>query len=325
MLKTNGWLNGVGAGLALYCAACGGVSEAPGTGQPPGTGVPPQAPGVVAGDDGRGDVPAGATCRETITFPDYEIRNNYVRRTWDADQRTATEVSSTTADFEMVQTLKWRYRSDGQILAYVGVDNLLFQHDYAYDEHDNVVDFYLSYPETPDLMQPSSAAPWIGTSYANEYDAAGRLVQSSRAPYGEGAASIPGEVSTFTEDTAGRCIAIASELLQEQLSYDDAGRLSSITRSMPTSQRCPSSTTTLSYDAAGRLLGRTLVCSGGFDGTTTSSEDHTYEADGSETVDRYDGQTDVLGDAHWITTRSAECLAIDAAIGALPDARCRAR
>jgi len=114
-----------------------------------------------------------------------------------------------------------------------------FQHDYAYDEHDNPIDFYLSYPEKPDLMHPSAAMPWIGRTYTNVYDDAGRLQQATQAAYGNGAGGMPGSVRHFSEDSQGRCSTITEDDGGKTvITYDGAGRVATIAASHPTWQRC---------------------------------------------------------------------------------------
>jgi hypothetical protein len=105
--------------------------------------------------------------------------------------------------------LKWRYAPEGRIIAYIGVEQP-FQHDYDYDDHANVVRFRLSYPGTPDLLTPSTAPTWIGTSYENQYSPAGRLATSTITGFGDGAGGPPARHRTYTEDDAGRCWRIES-------------------------------------------------------------------------------------------------------------------
>src|SRR5262249_53732952 len=114
-----------------------------------------------------------------------------------------------------------------------------FQHDYRYDDKGNAVDFHLSYPSQPDIMMPAAAAVWIGTSYANEYDEAGRLSASTMTPYGPGNGSTTKATRVvFHEDDQGRCTGT------ETPEADSMGTPEASTDAL---------TRTLSYDANGRV------------------------------------------------------------------------
>lgn len=309
------WLAALLAPFFLCCACSQGGDGAPE--------LATDAPGT----DGT-VVPAGQTatgeCVE-VRRSSNGIYDSTTRKVWDAEKRilTATSTAGSGADAS-TSTLKWRYRNDGQIIAYIGVEQP-FQHDYQYDAEGNRSDFFLSYPAAPDLMAPSNAEPWMGTTYANEYED-GRLKASTVSEYGAGKSSMPPQANAFSEDAQGRCVAIdGAEYGQRVIEYDDAGRVERVVKTGATLGFCLNATTTNTYDDAGRLLTTVMQCSGGNSGPNnggSQSSTHTYHADGSETVDYVDGLTDV-GDGRSTTTRTAACLAQDAAIGKAPDARCR--
>jgi len=240
------------------------------------------------------------------------------RKTWDAASRILTATQDGGSQ-------KWRYREDGQVISYIGVEQP-FQHDYQYDPAGNVVDFYLSYPAVPDLTMPSSAEAWMGSTYANEYDDGGRLAASTMSEYGAGKSDRAPNRSTFTEDGEGHCSEIdAGQYGQRVVSYDEMNRVAKVVKTSATLGFCVNTTTTTTYDDAGRILELRMECSGGNSGPNNGGVQlttHTYHADGSETVDDLNGLTDV-GDGRSKTTRTAGCLALDAAIGKLAGARCR--
>ena len=222
---------------------------------------------------------------------------------------------------QSVTTLKWRYAAEGRIIAYIGVEQP-FQHDYDYDDHANVVQFRLSYPGTPDLLTPSTAPTWIGTNYENQYSPAGRLAASTITAFGDGAGAPPARHRTYTEEDAGRCWRIESPDADlpylETRTYDDRGRLV-----QTDAEQAPfTSLTSVTYDDQDRILARWVTYSGtGFPGTVTTT--YSYPADGSQIVVVDDGVTDIANESHSTLTRTAACLAIDAAIGAPTDQRCR--
>jgi YD repeat-containing protein len=287
------------AHFALICAALGAACS----------GAVPSDPSVTDG------------CLEVVTWPDNPTRQE-TRATWDPALRILTrETRSLPAAPQSVATLKWRYATEGRIIAYIGVDQP-FQHDYDYDEHANVVQFRLSYPGTPDLFTPSTAPTWIGTSYENQYSPAGRLAASTITTFGDGAGAPPARHRTFTEDDAGRCWRIespdADSPYVETRTYDDRGRLVQI----DAEQGATTSLTSVTYDDQDRILARSDTYSGtGHPGTVTTT--YSYPADGSQIVVLDDGVTDIADYTHSTLTRTAACLAIDAAIGAPPDQRCR--
>ena len=260
-------------------------------------------------------------CQEVTKWPDAGDRIQYARKTWDAGARVLVAEYSSTPRFESVSTLKWRYAANGRIIAYLAVEQP-FQHDYVYDEHDNVVSFKLSYPETSDLLTPSPASVWIGWSNANEYSASGRLTVSTSTPSGRGAGDVGPQRWVFTEDEAGRCIRAETTDVQPPTvvvrTYDDAGRLHSIETSARTTWM-----QVFTYWDNGQLYTEKVTSDGlGFGGLTVT---HDFTSDGGEVVTVDDQQTDIIGERHRVTTRTAACLAIDKAIGSAPDFRCRAQ
>jgi len=271
-----------------------------------------------------GVVPSGSSatdgCLEVLAWGDSPPRQE-TRTTWDPALRILTkETRSLPAAAQSVSTLKWRYAAEGRIIAYIGVEQP-FQHDYDYDDHANVVQFRLSYPATPDLLTPSTAPTWIGTSYENEYSPAGRLATSTITTFGDGGGP-PARRRTYTEDDAGRCWRIESPDTDspylETRTYDDRGRRVLTDAAQATA----TSLTSVTYDDQDRILARRVTYSGtGHPGTVTTT--YSYPADGSQIVVVDDGVTDVLDESHSTLTRTAACLAIDAAIGAPPDQRCR--
>lgn len=300
----------------LLCCAC----SQGGDGAPEVATGGPETDGTVV-PSGKG---AAGECVE-VRRSSNGLYDNTTRKVWDAAKRTLTATSTAGSGSDAsTSTLKWRYREDGQIIAYIGVEQP-FQHDYQYDAQGNCSDFVLSYPAAPDLMAPSSAEPWMGSSYANEYED-GRLKTSTMSEYGAGKSSLPPRSSTFSEDAEGRCVEIdGGEYGQRVIEYDDAGRVQRVVKTGAALGFCVNATTTNTYDDAGRVLTTIMECSGGNSGPNNGgaqSSTHTYHADGSETVDYVDGLTDV-GDGRSTTTRTAACLAQDAAIGKAPDARCR--
>lgn len=298
---------------ALACGACSGRSEESPEG---GTETPD------SGVDGT-TVPT-QECVE-VRKSSNGVFQTTTRKSWNAAERILTATSSSGSGSDAAKsTLKWRYRTDGQIIAYIGVEQP-FQHDYRYDDQGNRLDFVLSYPAVPDLKMPSSAEPWMGTAYDNEY-ADGRLVASTMSGYGAGQTGLPPSRSTFSEDAEGRCVEIDGDTYGKRvINYDAAGRVVKVIKTGATMGFCVNATTVLTYDAAGRILENNMECSGGNSGPNNGgvqSTTHTYHADGSETVDYVDGLTDV-GDGRSTTTRTAACLAQDAAIGKALDSHCR--
>jgi hypothetical protein len=295
----------------LLCSACSGSSVE----TPEGMEKAPDGTAVPANQGSLG------ACVEARTSAN-GVFDATTRKTWNAADRILTATTTYGSDSS---TLKWRYRADGQIIAYIGIEQP-FQHDYQYDEQGDRSDFYLSYPAAPDLMMPSSAEPWMGSAYANEYDEGGRLVASTTTEYGPGAQGLPPNRSTFSEDADGRCVGIdAGNYGQRVISYDAAGRVAQIVKTGAAQGFCVNATTTTTYDDAGRVLETKMECSGGNSGPNNGGiqlTTHSYHPDGSETVDYVDGLTDV-GDGRSSTTRTAACLVLDAAIGKPADARCR--
>lgn len=267
-------------------------------------------------------MPNATDASECVEVHTTTIATSTTRKTWDAATRILTATPSSGG--ETGNTAKRRYRADGQLLALIEVEQT-FQYDYVYDEHGNSIDVYMSYPTPPDVTMPSSAPASWGTTYTNEYDAQGRLLASVTAQYGANPINVPASHSTFSEDAQGRCSQIVSDQYgTRDFSYDDASRPVKVVKTGAAQGFCVDSTTTTSYDDAGRILQTTLECGGGNSGPNaggTQVTTHTYHADGSETVDLVDGLVDV-GDGRSSITRSAPCLAQDAAIGKPADARC---
>jgi len=277
--------------------------------------------GPACSEDGSA-TPTPEACLESRTWPDSRsLPADYTRKTWDDASRILVAENSNSMTFDKVSTLKWRYASNGRTIAYLGVEQP-FQHDYRYDDHDNVTEFLLSYPEKPDLLVPSTAGVWIGTKYANEYEPSGRLAASTSTPMGGGSGEEGPTRGVYTEDAGGRCVTVEMTNTQgkavETRTYDSQGRLGGVdvSSSNYTSKR------TYTYDEKNRVLTSALTISGRpFPGTSTTT--HTYLPDGSERVMVDDGITDIADERHVTVTRTAACLAIDAAIGSQPDARCR--
>lgn len=291
----------------LLCCACSGT----GVGTPDGTRTSTGGGTSVPSAQGSQD-----ECVEVRTVSVFEVTT---RRTWNAVERILTATSSNGPGR---RTLQYRYRDDGQIIAYIEVEQP-FQHDFQYDTAGNRSGFVLSYPAAPTTTMPSSAAPWFGAIYGNDYRD-GRLVTSSTYEYGADRPTLLRNRSTFTEDSEGRCVEIdAGDYGKHVLSYDHAGRVEQIVRTGATGGSCVNATTRTTYDDAGRVLETSMECSGGNSGPNNGGQlrTHTYHADGSETV-AINGLTDV-DDGRSSTTRSAACLAQDAALGKAQDARCR--
>ena len=300
--------------VILACSGCAGRSE----GTPEGATETPGPGGTTV----PGAQEAAGDCVEVATA---QFGKTTTHKAWNAADRILAARSSSSSDGgSSVSTLKWRYRDDGQVIAYLGVEQP-FQHDYAYDDEGNRTDFYLSYPAVPDLMAPSSAEPYMGTRYENEY-ADGRLVASVTSEYGTSGFGGEPTRSTFTEDAEGRCVEIdQGEYGKRVISYDEAGRVAQVVKTGAAKGFCVNATTTLTYDDAGRPIETNMACSGGNSGPNdggVQSTKHTYHANGSETVEFVDGLTDV-GDGRVTTTRTAACLAQDIAIGTASDSRCR--
>jgi hypothetical protein len=324
--------------VAVFAIAAGAMSPAC-TG--PGT-VPGPAPDSATSEDVAPDAvtsdavdrdavaPPSDVCLEVETRPNIMIRTSYLRTTWDPALRILTVQESPSSTFATgISTLKWRYASEGRIIAYIGVEQP-FQHDYRYDEHENVVEFRLSYPQTPDLMTPSTAPTVIGWSYDHQYDAIGRLIGSIKTS-SDGGAGDPASQRAYFEDGAGRCKRIESvspdvPYLEQRL-YDDAGRLSRIDAMQGSGTSAATRTEITTYDDQGRIHRRSGTFSGpaGYLGSGTLTRTYDFAEDGSETITTNDDTTDVLSDRVVILTRSAACQAIDAAIGAPVDQRCRVR
>jgi len=281
---------------------------------------PAPAPSGTAAASQQSSAPAGATtieCVEVLEHPDDPgMGTRRKRGVWSVAERIYTELESDAVDAR--PTLSWLYRDDGQIIAYIGV-SAQFQHDYAYDDHGNAIDFVLSYPSQTHVRRRSAASPWIGRRHVNEYDAGGRLAASTVAGYGPGNVSGKTVRHRFVEDAQGRCVSITGDDgSSTTFGYDSAGRLAKT--EVRDSRRQETQATT--FDASGRPLTWTQTVSShrGLSSGTISMT-YQYLPDGSEVVDVRDGLTDV-GSGHEVRRRSAGCLRVDAARGHLLDARC---
>jgi hypothetical protein len=249
------------------------------------------------------------------------------RETWDETTRVRTRYMPATPDGQ--KSLAWRYDAEGRVLTYIGFGSA-FQHDYQYDEHGNVKDFRLSYPQ-PDLFMRYSGDPWMGTSYANEYSASGVLLASTVTPYGEGNASARAVRKTFVQDEQGRCLRVETKGgyadTVEARDYDAASRLSTVhmesSGSVAHNFACNASTETHAYDAAGRVERVTRRCDGGPGAPTIWMQTHAYADDGAVTIETFNFDTDV-GDPNvgTIEKRSPGCAAMDAEI-TRTDTACR--
>jgi hypothetical protein len=318
------------AAAGILPAACTGPGSLP-TPTPDGASAEDVAPDAASSDAIGGDAAVTPTdvCLEVEDWPIFTGRTSYVRKTWDPQLRILTQEASQSPPFAApISTVKWRYASEGRIIAYIGVEQP-FQHDYRYDEHDNVIEVRDSYPQTPDLMTPSTASTWIDTSYDNQYSPTGRLIGSTITSFGEGAGGRPPVHRTYVEDDAGRCKRVESvspdvPYVQER-TYDDAGRLWRIEATTGSGTSASTRTDTTTYDDQSRVQRWTIVLSAVTSrpglGTVTRTYDHA--PDGSETIRTEDDTTDVLDDRLVILTRSPYCQTIDAAIGEPADQRCR--
>ncbi len=173
-------------------------------------------------------------------------------------------------------------------------------------------------------MTPSHAATWMGTSYANQYDAQGRLVESVQTPYGDGNAGVPTVKNVYHEDGDGRCVRIESTTPNgtgvETRAYDADGRLTHSETTGGSSTRMQDYT----YDDRGRLSSTTdTETNAPYIGQGGSVTSYSYLPDGSERIVIHDGFTDVGNMQDATETRTARCLEIDAQIGAPSDPRCR--
>ncbi len=292
----------------------------------------------------------GDSCLEVRTWPGQGPTTQYIRKTWDSGRRTLSQEISSTATFPGHVDLAWRYGLTGNVVAYAGFATEVpsygnFQQDYLYDDHDNTVDFRLSYPDHPDLMVPSPADTWFGLTYRNEYDSQGRLVTYTRTPYGGGTAGVEATYTAFHEDDRGRCdrtetgpSAGAPPTSVETLTYDAADRLIRSEKRASDAFPCPAYISLLSYDAEGRVTVERAWCQENTTGQPHFVRNTSYLADGSQRIESLDFINDTPNDVivdedgiqrsvtHWIQTRSATCATLDSFIappaGANPN-RCR--
>ena len=272
------------------------------------------------GHGGQGTVPDANVCLEVTSHPDYPDQVYYQRKTWDPVARILTKEGSASSAFTKVDTLQWRYADAGRIITYIGVEQP-FQHDYLYDEHDNVREFRLSYPAKPNLFAASTADTWIGYRNENEYDPAGRLAASTVSAFGQSPSSPPYRLS-FGEDEAGRCQRIEYPSTIELRSYDESGRLK---HTELTKDGVLQNHVDLTYDDRGRLHTRSYTAdvSQPYSGMGTATTTFDYGSDGSQTITYHNPLTDIANDENIVVTRTPACQPIDDDIGAPADLRCR--
>jgi hypothetical protein len=291
---------------------------------------------IDAGADAAPDAQAPET-PTTCIVSDSAMRMSMFKtwkETWDPAQRVKLRYESDAADSRVL--LGSRYREDGRMVAHAGLyAGGEFQHDLAYDEHGNHKDFKLSYPDPPNLSVPSPAPVWIGTSYAHVYAADGKLLSSTATSYGPGFQSSPAPATrtTYTHDAEGRCQRIESTRDSgsvELYTYDAAGRVATVQTDRntvsPHSRWCASVLATNEYDAAGRLRQSIIKATpnhGCDERLPYWTQNYTYAADGSVTIESISYDTDVTNDtvvidgkatpvSRSVQTRSAGCAAIDA-------------
>lgn len=314
-----------------------------------------------AGDGGAGfetylSLDAGADqgtllCDRVVATPysDGTESRTYYRDRWDSERRIRAEERREDASFDGTVALAWRYDVDGKILAYAGFKGRSFQHDREYDEHGNLSDFRLSYPENPDLTVPSSADLWMGTRYEHEYDAQGLLRSSVVTPYGPGNETARGSNIRYEHDAAERCVyeettvpsgGADSGPFGIRYMYDEQSR---IIEEHETGRRngpfaCTGRVTLSDYDEQGRRTRvRTWICGHAQDQHPDMESTYRYAKDGSRRLETFDFLTDVANDiidtadgekrsaAHFIENQSAGCAALDAAIGGPATQHCTSR
>jgi hypothetical protein len=283
-----------------------------------------------------------------VTSDDFGLSAKFSYRvTWDATTRIKSQHASEAADSPV--QLAWRYDADGREVAYggFGTDTYSnFQYDTHIDEHGNVEEYRGSYPLVPDLqLPPSSANSYTGVSYANEYGADGELIASTETPYGQGLSENFAMHRTFQRDKQGRCERIETKgdgnvnNAVETRSYDASGRLAirQVEYETPIGRQtpCQRRDTVFEYDAKGRVASSTTRCHAS-EGAPSLVEVHTFAADDSETIERFDYENDVVNDStliagelvrfsHSKESRSAGCAVIEAEITAKPDLACHPR
>lgn len=317
--------------------------------------VPADAGGdAVVSPDAGGPGATTLGCDEVVTWPSAGGNDSvsYHRDRWDSAQRIRTRESRRDASFDGTVSLAWRYDEEGKEVAYVGYARdpsgssyESFQHDRAYDEHGNLSDFRLSYPDRPNLNAPSEASVWMGTRYDNEYDAEGKLLGTVLTPYGPGNSRPDIERISYEHDAKGRCASKLTDSdgrdpITERFVYDSKNRVieEHQTGRMNYPFACASSTTVISYDDRDRLTSRkTWVCGRSMDEGADIDIVHTYDADGARRSAIFDFLTDVVnykvvtpaGEERWasytIETQTPGCAAITAAIGGSSGQRCRVR
>jgi hypothetical protein len=198
------------------------------------------------------------------------------------------------------------------------------QEDYFYDANGSRIDYRYFAIGVPDIFKPSNAEVYLGLRNENEYDDQGLLIATTVEQYGYARMNPQRYRRTFIHDERGRCSAIDSPdaleaPVHQAFQYDDQGRISEIEIVLPDGLLfvCSPQHTHFEYDVRGRILERQEACGDRVSG----SEVHTYNADGSEQIESYDGSTDV--EVSSSVHRSPACHALDEHVGKRTDQRCR--
>lgn len=321
-----------------------------------------EAPAVFSSDAGA-DVgpsldagPSGEpwVCDEVMTWPSSSGTDtvSYRRYHWDPDQRTRTQESRNDSNFDGTVKLAWRYDRAGREIAYVGFEHDGsggdFQRDNEYDDHANLSDSRLSYPDKPDLNAPSRADIWMGSRVEHEYDAEDRLRASVITPYGPGNSGSQVQRIEYGHDAAGRCETKLTAVegrapVSERYVYDSQDRLSEVHQSGSFNPplACMGSITVIEYDEQDRVKARrTWVCGHAMDTRPDREIIYRYNSEGFRRADIYDFLDDVVnyrfvttdGEEEWasytIETQTADCAKMAAAVGgpeSKKDQRCRAQ
>lgn len=291
---------------------------------------------TACGNDRAATAPAAPdlVCDEvdTVSEPGAEPHTQYRRYAWFADRRVRALERRPDGAFTGSFSEASRYDEAGKRITHVTwadaePGHIDAQNDFYYDAHDNLADVHISFPDPPDVDTTSSAALSVGFRYDNRYDAAGRLVSSTRMPYGPDLQPEGYSLTSYEEDEQGRCARSVNRPTGSTSifpntpsvvtwAYDMEDRVIEQQRSMGD---CTSTERT-SYGPEGRPLEqRTWECRP-VDEEPSSRRIYAYAADGSST------QTVFLSDPNTAAsrlTRSAGCAEISAAIGVRHDARCR--
>jgi hypothetical protein len=330
--------------LALTVPACAEATAA----------LPSDAGADVGPSHDAGPSGEPLVCDEVVTWPSSSGADmvTYHRYHWDRAQRIRTQESRNDAGFDGTVKLAWRYDSEGKEIAYAGFkrdpsDNA-FQIDSEYDDHANITDSRLSYPDKPDLSMPADATVWMGSRFEHEYDAEDKLQASIITPYGPGESGSLVQRIAYGHDAAGRCETKLTEVegrpsVSERFVYDSQNRVveeHQTGRSNPPFG-CMGAITVIAYDAQGRIESRkTWVCGHSMETRADIETIYMYNSEGFRRADTYDFVTDVLnhkvvtpeGDEEWasytIETQTADCAKMAAAIGGISDQkdqRCRAQ